>query len=222
MKNILILLVFVGAINSYALSFSDLFTKYMKYDTSFGVGQVNIVEKNDFNSDLTFTYLDFGGGLSLIVNRKYLFSAKISLKKYINLEYTQQNQSGTTEVSSTYADLYFSGSMLWNGNLITLGYDNLNYFVGAREDVIEPVRIDRVTLAHAWRKFMIKDLTPSLKLGVFIPVVEDVSGFDANLAASYKITKKISSTVYVYKSFLEANGNDSESTAYGLNANYRF
>jgi len=194
----------------------------MKYDASFGVGQVNIVEKNDFNSDLTFTYLDFGGGLSLIVNRKYLFSAKVSVKKFINLEYTQQNQSGSAEISSAYADLYFSASKLWHGYLVTLGYDNLNYFVGAREDVIEPIRIDRVSLAAAWRKFAIKNLTPSLKLGVFIPVAEDVSGFDVNLGATYKLTKKISSTIYIYKGLLEANGNESDSTAYGVSANYRF
>lgn len=224
-KLLLIITTFILTITpSFGFDFKKLITEDFKYNLHSGVGQVNIAEDNDFESELDFTYVNFGGGLSYKLNETYTLGAVMSFKKFVKLDYTQTNQSGSTTNLTTYSDLMFSISRKWKDFIITAGYDNLNYFIGAKQDVIEPVRVDRASAKASWLKFKESNFIPSVKLGLFIPVSDDVSGFDINLSGKYIITKdkKLSVDAYLYKALLTANSNDSSATAYGVLVGYSF
>lgn len=223
MKKFTTLLLLVAS-STYAFSFKKFFSEDLKYNAFLGYGQVEIVEDNTFDSDLKFTYINYGGGISYKLTQRYTLSANISLKNFTELEYSQNNQSGKISVDSTYSDLFFAVSRKWDDFLISVGYDNLNYFVGAEVDVIEPVRVDRARLGAKWYGLDKYYFHPSAKIGVFIPVSDDVSGFDISISGSYQIPKHTNLTVdaYFYKAILTANDNDSDSTAYGLGLGYSF
>lgn len=224
MKKLITTLSILSITSTYAFDFKKLVTEDFKYNVHAGIGQVSIEEDNTFNSELDFTYLNFGGGLSYQINKTYTLNANIAFKKFTNLDYKQDNQEGSTSDISIYSDLLFSVSRKWKTFIVSLGYDNLNYFVGAKTDVIEPVRVDRASAKASWLRFEEKNFIPSAKLGVFIPVSDDVTGFDFTLAGKYIITKdkKLSAEAYFYKAVLTANDNDSDSLAYGVTMGYSF
>ncbi len=224
-KLLLITTTFILTITpSFGFDFKKLITEDFKYGLHAGVGQVSISEDNDFNSELDFTYVNFGGGFRYQLNETYTLGASLSFKKFVKLDYSQDDKNGSTTDLTTYSDLMFSISRKWKNFILTAGYDNLNYFVGAREDVIEPVRVDRASGKASWLKFQEKNFIPSLKIGVFIPVSDDVSGVDFNLSGKYIITKdkKLSVDAYLYHAVLKANDNASDSMAYGILMGYSF
>lgn len=210
--------------NSYAFDFKKFFKEDLKYNANLGFGKVSIKEDNSFDSDLTFTYINYGGGASYALNSKYTLSANVVFKNFTELEYSQANKSGTVSVNSTYSDLYFAVARNWKSFILSAGYDNLNYFVGAKESIIEPVRIDRATVKATWTKFSDKFFYPSAKVGIFLPVIEDVSGFDISVSGKYVLPKynKVSFELYYYKALLNALDNDSDTSSYGITTAYEF
>ena len=185
-------------------------------------GKVDIAIENEFDSEFDFTFISFGGGASYKLSDNYTLFSSMLFKKFTNLEYTHAGSSGSKSIGSTYSDLYLGVQRTFGEFLITAGYDNLNYFAGQSGSIVEPIRIDRVSGKASWLKY--NRFVPSFKLGVLLPVFDDVNGIDFNISGKYFIqeSKKIFINAYYYKAILKVEGDNADSNSLGLGAGYLF
>ncbi|MCT4643180.1 MAG: hypothetical protein N4A33_12895 [Bacteriovoracaceae bacterium] len=229
MKKLLIIMLLCTSAFSYDFdwkkweSWKKLVKEDLNYFGSAGFGQVEIDIDNKFNSNYVFNYFSVSGGASFDITQTYTIFAILNLKKFTTLDFEQDGLSGSKSVSSIYNDLYFGISKNVDDFKFTVGYDNLNYFVPSKSTVIKSTRIDRASIQADYLNFYDR-FTPSVKVGMFVPVFEQVFGFDINLSMKYDLTEDEDKALsaYLYRAALDLDSDDATSTSFGLNYIHRF